>query len=489
MAGSTISFNASGLKFDIKTFNDYSGYKGLDNYGFDNVYDEIDYSQNPENNAQVKENAMEQITTETKTENKSESVNAKETNVEANAEAKPDKKIVVDGEFIKDKGINVTIWAATKGLLKDGVEAFTKSDIGASFCTTTQGFLVVGMLEGIYKAQLEGASGGNFMDQLGAFASGFSKSTSSSAVKEYFSYTVVKKFLKVDTIGKLGDKIDDVFGGGYKGIYKDILEKMGEGAFLKEIKNINPGLFSQIQMQTFTNTIGNIGIGFGIEYGASIFANWAKCLMTGKEVNFENLKLGSTLLKSSTKMICATAGELIGMSLGNPKLGKLIGTVVGATIAEFQVASFDGDETWCAIAGGVQLVGAVAGAAFVIFCCSNPVGWVVGLGVLAGAAIGYALTFVVYKCWEPITEFAGAVWDGVTDVAGAVWDGITTTVDAIGDGIDYVQDKISDGIDYVSDKIGDGIEYIDNKIDQAVDYVEQKVKANPVTNFLVGWMF
>lgn len=458
MSGGKISFNASGVNFDIKTFNDYSDFKGMNNYGFDNVYEDIDYSQEK----------VSKKATETST---------KSASVDTESKSEEKKEIVVDGEFFKDKGINVTFWAATKGLLKDGIDAYTKSDFGTSFCSSWQGITVVGFMEGLYKSQLEAASGGNLLDQVGAFASGFSKASSSGTVKEYFSYTAAKKFLKIDTVGKLGDKLDDVFDATKKGIYKDVIEKMGEGAFLKEIKNVNPSLFSQLQMQTFTNTIGNIGIGFGIEFGASIFANWAKCLMTGKEVTAENLKLGETVLKSSTKMICATAGELIGMSFGNPKLGKLIGTVAGATIAEFQVASFDGDETWCAIAGGVQLVGAVAGAAFVIFCCSNPVGWVVGLGVLAGAAIGYALTFVVYKCWEPITEFAGALCDGVTDVASDVWGGITTTVDAIGDGINYV-----------SDKIGEGIEYIDNKIDQAVDYVEQKVKANPVTNFLVGWM-
>lgn len=294
-------------------------------------------------------------------------------------------------DFFKDKGINTTFWAATKDTFKEWANAYT----GSNVCSTLAGMLTIALLEGGYKTILDGIYNGELDSGSAAvFASGFTKSIYSNVIKEGIKLTDLNKFMDLKGFKEWQSVCQDELKIGPEGLEK-LLGKTG----LKGIKQKNPELFKTIGVGNFTSTAGSIGIGFGIEYIASMSANIVKAAAEGKEINLETTKAGTTLLKSSTKIIVGVAGSLIGGFFGGEagaKTGKLVGTVIGATIGEVQVEAFDNDEGWCALAGGAQIVGAVAGAAIVAFCASNPVGWVMAVGVLAGAAIGFFITWGAY---------------------------------------------------------------------------------------------
>lgn len=324
-------------------------------------------------------------------------------------------------------------------MFKDSVSKLA----GESFCSTFGGMFVIASLEGGYKSVLKGVGGDASMREwVSTFSSGFTKSILSSELKEKINVTSWKSFLKTKPFDKIVDEFDTIFE--KEGFFKDTIEKVGFKEFAKQ----NPDIANPMLISHFKNLAGSLGMGIGIDYVASMGATLVKNLVEGKDINVKNMKPGSTFLKSSTKMICVTAGTLIG-----GKTGKIIGTAVGATIAEFQVAWLSeidengksvANEKWCAIAGGAEIAGAIVGATVVIFLASNPVGWVVAGAMVLGAAVGYGVTCLIYYCWDDVCNFAEETFN-------------------------LAKETISDIV-------------VDAK-----EWVEDNVKANPVTNFLVGW--
>lgn len=150
-------------------------------------------------------------------------------------------------------------------------------------------------------------------------------------------------------------------------------------------------------------TMGSFASAIGVDYFASVATN----IFVGKVVNHHDWgtvlksdsKLGSTFLKSTWKVACATACENLFAFAGpaGKKFGKAFGSVVGAEIGTFCTdVMFDNDEGWCAAAGaataicataaGVLVTAAIAASAVTI---SVPVAGVfVGAAILVGAAVG-----------------------------------------------------------------------------------------------------
>ena len=253
MSGGKISFNASGMNFDIKTFNDYSDFKALDNYGFNNAnYEEPDYSNTL--NVEAKEQVLD------KTDFLKE-------------EVKVEEKNIVNGDFLEDKFVNVTAWAATKNIFKDSVEALT----GSSFCTTPKGMIIIALLEGTYKSGLKGLVTGDCFTSS-TFASGFSKSILSSGLKENIKLTSLKGILDTKAFKEIGSEFDTIFE--EKGFFEKTIQKIGNKEFNKQYKDIiNP-----IKLSNFKNIAGNIGMGIGIEYVASMGANLVSALVKGDDM-------------------------------------------------------------------------------------------------------------------------------------------------------------------------------------------------------------
>lgn len=288
--------------------------------------------------------------------------------------------------FLKDKLFNAAFWEATKdGVTKELIPKILGITINSN---SVLGLFAVATLEGLYKYTIDNVSKSDsnnlYLGDGAVFFSGFSKSVSSNMTKTYLKSLKLQDFLDLESFKKWEGMVKNKLGEG--GLEK-VLEKTG----LSGLKNAEPQLWKSISMFRFTNVVGNMGLGIGIDYIASLAANIFTASIKGEKLTLENVKPGSTLLKSSTKMIFAAAGHLVG-----GKTGQVVGTVIGAYIGEIQVKMFDSNEGWCAIAGGAQIVGAVAGIAAVVFLASNPAGWCIALGALAGAAIGFVATYVGY---------------------------------------------------------------------------------------------
>ena len=255
--------------------------------------------------------------------------------------------------------------------------------------------------------------------------------------------------------------------------------------------------------KSFGSLLSKFGITLGIDYLGTVAANYVSASINKGFGNAElsDLKLGSSFLKSSTKIICATAGEMIG-----GKTGKVVGTIVGSIIGDYQVQRLGGDETWCAIAGAAQIVGAVAFASFYVFIASNPVGWAVGAAMICGAVVGFCVTAIIYDLtkvdWDAVGakissgfntavnwvsdrfEEAGESLRKLGDAVGtAVVTGFNTAVNWASDRLEEAGKALKETAETVGTVVATGF---DNAVNWASDRLEEAGKALKETAETVG---
>ena len=277
-------------------------------------------------------------------------------------------------------------------------DVYFKSGV-AEDCPELGNCVIISML---YKTMFGTITGQDesFGDVLKSYAKNFTKEYAKQikdveGIKSIAATPVFKKVVKE----KLG------------GLSTDFVDKVKEKDLKNLLKKEYPGAFKSLQNNMAWGSLGSMGIGIGIDYGASLLSNMVSGFLEGKGFKetfaSENMKYGSTLLKSTTKTICAVGLELIGTSIGGEvgaKVGKIVGTAIGTFIGELQVQLLDGDEKWCAIAAGAEIAGAVVGVVIAVFLCSNPVGWAVGLGMIVGAAVAFGAVCLI-KNWDVVWSF------------------------------------------------------------------------------------
>ena len=248
--------------------------------------------------------------------------------------------------------------------------------------------------------------------------------------------------LKPSSVIKLfkDPKARSLFSTARKQMYDELLKDMVKGGAVDALKNIG------LQM----------GVTVGFDYAFSLIGNFVGGLVQGKTVaealDIENMHYGQEILKSVNKTVWSFAGKFIGYSIGNPKVGQIVGALIGSTINNwicepFRKPNGDIDEGACAIAAGAELAGAIAGGVLCACLCSGPVGWVIGLGILAGAAVGYLVTVVVYN-WDKISEW-------ISDRVAAVVEGMNIAKEAVCVAAvavaDFFVEKWDAAVDAVSD--------------------------------------
>lgn len=281
-----------------------------------------------------------------------------------------------------------------------------------------------------------------------------------------------------------------------KALYSNMLEDMFKGGWSDGVKILG----------------SQMAVAAVFDYGFSLIGNFVGNLIQGKSfaeaISMENMHYGQEALKSVNKIVWTYAGKFIGYAIGNPKVGQIVGALIGSIINNwicepFRQPNGDIDETACAIAAGAELVGAIAGVAIAIWCC-GPVGWAIGLGILIGAAFAYGITVFIYKCgpaiakwvseavetvgqwlvslgatissgWQSFTKWASDLIDAAgvainnavvavrdwasnawNDVKAAVVNGVTTVVVAVGDffldlrdGIVWLWDQLTGWVNYI----------------------------------------
>lgn len=363
------------------------------------------------------------------------------------------------GTVVKSGG-----WQGTKWIIGDIIANATEAKAQDSIL----GLILITVGEGLWKGVVDTSSKAisgkevSFQTAWVASVSGATKTASSNLLKSKFAKSVSKKVsskmvdliknkfpetsMTAESLSKLIEK---------SSFSKNIWNKNVWGEKITKITEFDDGAVSTTVSRvadSFGSIMSSAGLTLGIDYITGIASNAVKAKMSGEKVDAKSLKLGSTALRSTTKIIFQTAGQLIG-----GKVGKVVGTAVGATIAEFQVASFGEDEKWCGIAAGAEIAGAVACAAIYVALASNPVGWIVGAALIVGAAIGYGVTLLV------------AHWDDVVE-----WG--KNTVEAIVTGIDYIGEK--------AEKVADKV------VEAASDFVDDlETGAQVAVEFLFGWAF
>lgn len=432
MAGSTISFNASGLKFDIKTFNDYSGYKGLDNYGFDNVYEEIDYSQNPDNSAQAKENAMEQIATETKTENKPQSTSAKNANVETTAS---------EGDEILNKN---SYYKGTYNGLSKVASTFINIYKGAGNGKTgwigyggEAAVVFVGMMiggEGIWKSLIKVAH-----------------VEGKQVLKKVTSDKLIGQTANINSLTDFKSKwvVPDNWG-----LRQKVGSILSNGKFMGVVVKQFGGMFA---INTAFNVVWDIFDGGEFKWGTDIYKGAVMCVF-------------------------GTLGKFVGAYCG--PWGKAVEAgfnFVGAFVAEVTVKWYD-TELGRGIAGVAIVVGAAIG--FVIGIAAGVcVGWVVAIviGVAAVCAFivwGIEKLFINYfeAVSNAVTNFFNAVgakiaegWncavDFVKNAGKALWEFGGDVVEFLGD----AKEAVVEAGKAVVETVTEAAEVV---VDEVVDFVE-----------------
>ena len=159
------------------------------------------------------------------------------------------------------------------------------------------------------------------------------------------------------------------------------------------IKNYGVQLLSGVGIDTLFGVCGNVITSMVVD--GNSFKDALK-----------DASIGEEFLKSSVKMVCSTAGTIIGATLGNATLGKNLGTVIGGAVGDIAVEPFKDEEGnieqgWCVAAGAAVLGGAVAGPALitgVVTCAvAAPVGLVVAGAILVGALAGYLLVYGAHE--------------------------------------------------------------------------------------------
>ena len=282
-----------------------------------------------------------------------------------------------------------------------------------------------------------------------------------------------------------------------RAMYSSMLEDMFKGGLVDALKNIGLQMGAMVAFDYGFSLIGNFLSNWWFQ-GKSFAEAWS----------MENMHYGQELLKSVNKTVWTMVGRFIGYSIGNPKVGQIVGALIGTVINNwicepFRLPNGDIDETACAIAAGAELAGAVVAGIIAACAASGPVGWVIGLAILAGATLAYLVTAAIYNwdkiCnwvaervevvgqwftslgasissgWQSFTnwamsigiaagiainnavvavrDWASNVWN---DVKAAVVNGVTTAVVAVenffvdlGDGIVWLWDQLTGWIPYV----------------------------------------
>ncbi|MBR6516461.1 MAG: YtxH domain-containing protein [Bacilli bacterium] len=389
--------------------------------------------------------------------------------------------------FVVEKGTTTIGWATTKWAIADVIQTALGGDVksGSGFLCY---LLSVSLLEGGLKMSLKDFSGilsGNEVSDQKNRAElfkGFTKSATKipadagkKALKSLFiEKGILPESISMKGMGELIDKAGSAFqprGGSWwdkimsKGFKR--FESNETAAGVKKFSGTFSGTLDSIGGLTF-----ELGMSFGIDYFTGLAANVIGGLANDGKLELSEVGFGSTALKSSTKIIFATAGEI---AFG--KAGKIVGTAVGAFIGEFQVAAFTDEngnvqEGWCGAAAGMQLVGAVAGAVLIACLVSNPAGWVVGAAIIAGAAVGFAVTWVakeIVENWGEVTEFFADAKEAVVE---AYQDAKEAVVEAYQD----VKENVTEFIDEAKEKVK-----------EVKENVKKAVKSRPVANFLIGW--
>ena len=228
-------------------------------------------------------------------------------------------------------------------------------------------------------------------------------------------------------------------------------------------------MFGQGTMQAIKTLGAQMACVVVFDYAFSLLGNIASGIIEGKSLeeifDISNMHYGSEALKSVNKTIFMFAGRFIGYSCGCPKLGEIAGALIGSIVNNWICAPFTDefgnvDEGWCAIAAGAELAGAIAGGVIAALCIgTGPVGWIIGLGILIGAAIAYGITALIAN-WDKVWEFFTNKWndlmnigaaavDAVVNGAVALWEGFTNfasgAIEVVGNFFCDVGELISDG--------------------------------------------
>ena len=428
MAGSTISFNASGLKFDIKTFNDYSGYKGLDNYGFDNVYDEIDYSQNPENAAQAKENAIDKVEAESDVKKEAEAA-AKTANVETDApegDAKLNDNAYYKGGYNGLSKFTSTLINIFEG---GGNKTFGYLGYGGEALVVFGGMMLGG--EGFWKS---------FVKMLHVEGKQVAKKL---AVDKWIGQSA-----NIDAIKNFKENFTIPADWGIKQKAGSIL---ADSTFRSAIAKQFGGLF-------VFNTVFNVV--------------WD--VLDGGE-----FKLGTDIYKGAVMCVFGTAGKLFGKFIGG-KFTEALFNMAGAWVAEVTVKWYD-TEWGRGIAGVAIVIGGAIGLVIGIAA-----GWclgVVALVVIGVAAIGGFIVWAVEKLivnWSAITSAVGnffaSVGAGIVSGFNSLVSGLATVGKAAMEFAEDVVEFFEDAADAVVEAgkavVETVTEAVDVVVDEVVDFVE-----------------
>ena len=212
------------------------------------------------------------------------------------------------------------------------------------------------------------------------------KETLKAAVKTVLGYYSKKLAEGLDKkiIGTASSKADELI--------EDLMKKTGASTqeqLGQQIFNL-----SENAVKYAWQTAAGIGITTGFDTVLAIATNALTALLLTGKVTFNDLKPGSTFLKTTVKDICATAG---GLFFGKP--GRAVGTIIGTVLGNLAIKPFTDEfgvveEGWCAAAGAATLAGGCAGAAVAVISFSTLPG--VGAALLIGAAIGYGTVLLVH---------------------------------------------------------------------------------------------
>ena len=227
--------------------------------------------------------------------------------------------------------------------------------------------------------------------------------------------------------------------------YKNALKNLPEGGLIT--KNINKLRMAKVEQEmleriawakgsgnagkAFTGFLKSTGcemaIGFGVtaitSMAANVLTSW---LIDGKPFSeaIKDSKWGEEILKAAVTTVLSKGFEAIFSCIGLGALGKVIGSALAAWVNTWVCEPFRGpngeiDQGWCAATGCAIvatsiLAGAIATAA--LASCTGPIGWIVGLIIIAAAIVTYCVMVAIHwvvENWEAITGFFEDVGEAI----------------------------------------------------------------------------
>ena len=174
----------------------------------------------------------------------------------------------------------------------------------------------------------------------------------------------------------------------------------GNGATSLAAEFANQGSFGQALLSNAGGMGYTAGITALMYTGANVWDNMAAGQSFSEAVS--NSKYGENILRASIQTVCATAGRI--MTNGNP-IGQTIGSAVGTAIGTAAIGAFTDEngtvsQGACAAAGGAVIAGGAVGLTVAI--AASAAVPVVGLAVLAGAAVGFLAVWGVHKLVQAV---------------------------------------------------------------------------------------